>query len=167
MLLRNSVPRCVIRLTKPYRPPKRALFSRDGALLLLILDVRSKRLICVVYFSCGFGSMNTAIDMIRRCVDRVQLQRHLAGIDHVVRRARGNHENISSFQRTLRGIQVCGSCATLDNDRLLYMRMGFKTNISARRNAHDNELALFSSKEHLSVIVVGPGFRIDICLIRA
>ncbi|MDP1638721.1 MAG: hypothetical protein Q8K74_00780 [Candidatus Nitrotoga sp.] len=107
----------------------------------------------VVGFRIGAGMVDDAVAMVRRHIERIELQRDAAGIDDVVIRSRRNDYRKAGGNRRTNAIENCLAGSLLHAEELVEF-VDFRPDLFLGLKRHDDELAVPGRVKHLSKIFI-------------
>src|SRR5450631_4387335 len=105
--------------------------------------------------------VDDAVSMIRRRIERVELQRNAAGIDDVVPRPGWNNDRETCANRRAHAIENGFPCPLLDSEELVEL-VNFGPDLFLGLERHDDELAVLRRVEHPTKLIVGDGETFDV-----
>lgn len=138
-----------------YRRTKKGLFSVMENRPFL----REYQLV-FLHICISFCWLNGSPRMVRRCVNRINLERFTTGVDNIVPRTRRNENGASitygalQFDAVSRRAHGDHSVSVFNSEKLVCVRMNFQSDISTYGNGHQCELQVTSGPQGYPVICV-------------
>ena len=137
------------------RPPFRQLRHQCGQSSQRPVDSLFRRFtveVFVVRFRVGAGMVDNAVPMIRRCIERIELQWNTAGIDDVVIRPSRDEHGEARADRRVNAIEN-GLARPFLHAKELIELVHFHPDLLLGLQRHDHELTVLSRVKHLAKII--------------
>jgi hypothetical protein len=100
--------------------------------------------------SIGFRTVDRAGRVLRRSVDRVELEVDQASVHEIVAHARGNVDETPGRHRAALALEHGLSLALDEREDLVHVVVDLLADLACRRDAHDDDLGVGSGRDDLT-----------------
>jgi hypothetical protein len=122
-------------------------------------------LVFCVSIGIGFRRMHPSIDVVRRRIDCIDLHILGARIPEVMLGSWRNHDDVPRDYGKGRAVEFSGTGAGKEEKRLFRILVRLSADFPARRDSHDDQLAISAREQDFAEIIVIGRFFYDIRVI--